>query len=109
MTDRNLAIALTLFVSAMLLGLFAFMAGKPVQRDRIAGTQPITYRIDPNTANTETLCILPMVGPGNAQRIVDDRAINGPFRNAQEMQRVPFVGKKTVIAIEPWVVFEPSE
>lgn len=67
-----------------------------------------TFRIDPNTADAQTLCLLPRIGPGIAQRLVDDREAHGPFQEVDELARVPMIGRKTVRALKPWVVFTPS-
>lgn len=53
-------------------------------------------RININTATEEELQALPRIGPKIAWRIVDDRAANGPFRDAADIMRVKGIGPKTL-------------
>lgn len=106
MTDRRSAIPMIAAAAVMLLAVLIGAYLKPVRYDRSLGTEPTRYRIDPNTADADTLCLLPGVGPGIAQHIVNHRNTQGPFRNPQDLERVRFVGPKTRAAIEPWVVFD---
>ena len=52
--------------------------------------------IDPNTADQDTLCLLPGVGPVLAQRIMAAR----PFESASDLTRVRGIGS---IAVERWM------
>ena len=63
-------------------------------------------RIDLNTADTDTLQRLPGIGPALAERIVKDRAANGPFATVDDLTRVEGIGEKTVEAIRPYVTVE---
>jgi competence protein ComEA len=49
-------------------------------------------RVDVNRAGADELRTLPGVGPVLAQRIVDWRAANGPFRTVEELEKVPGIG-----------------
>lgn len=55
-------------------------------------------RIDPNTAPLDELRRLPRATRTLAQRIVDDRERNGPFRSVQDLDRVQGVGPRTLAA-----------
>jgi len=52
-------------------------------------------RININTASEARLQLLPRIGPKTARRIVEDRLENGPFKDAQDFQRVRGIGPKT--------------
>ncbi len=52
-------------------------------------------KIDINRAETWLLEALPGIGPALAQRIVDYRQNNGPFRNTAELLNVPGIGVST--------------
>jgi competence protein ComEA len=49
-------------------------------------------RVDLNTATAAELDALPGIGPVLAQRIVDHRGRNGPFRTVEELDDVPGIG-----------------
>lgn len=109
MDDRLPSLALLLITAGMLLACIVGMSRLPEQRAAIQGTESITYRIDPNQADAEMLCLLPRIGPGIAQRIIDDREIHGYFQDARDLSRVYMVGDKTVAALEPWVTFDSTK
>jgi competence protein ComEA len=43
--------------------------------------------------------MLPGVGPATAQKIVDDRAANGPFEKPEDLMRVAGIGAKKFEAL----------
>ncbi|MEM9346916.1 MAG: helix-hairpin-helix domain-containing protein [Planctomycetota bacterium] len=106
MDRTSQSVAVLLLAGVLLLVCFVNMLRQPERTDELLGTSPITYRIDPNQADADTLCLLPRIGPGIAQRITDDRDAKGPFTSAADMTRVKMVGDKTAAAIEPWVEFD---
>lgn len=59
-----------------------------------AAPPPIRARLDLNTASARDLDLLPGVGPRTAERIVADRAANGPFRHPAEVRRVKGVTRR---------------
>jgi competence protein ComEA len=61
-------------------------------------------RLDLNTATAAELSMLPGIGPRLAERIVSDRAANGPFRSHADLARVRGIGPVVVERIEPFVV-----
>lgn len=52
------------------------------------------------TADVAALDALPGIGPVTAQRIVDDRATNGPFSGVEDLDRVPGIGAGTLANLE---------
>jgi len=66
-------------------------------RDSIPSKRPtLGALIDVNTAPAPELQMLPGIGPTLAQRIVDDRAANGPYATLDDLQRVRGIGPRTV-------------
>jgi competence protein ComEA len=49
-------------------------------------------RVDLNAATAAELDALPGIGPVLAQRIVDHRTRNGPFRSVDQLDDVPGIG-----------------
>lgn len=59
-----------------------------------------------NTADADTLSLLPRIGPTVAQRIVAFREDNGGFKTAEELMLVKGIGERTYELIRPYVVVE---
>ncbi|HEV7518503.1 MAG TPA: helix-hairpin-helix domain-containing protein [Thermoanaerobaculia bacterium] len=59
--------------------------------------------VNVNTADPAKLSLLPRVGPAVAERIVDYRKENGPFKSAEDLMQVRGIGEKTFALIKPYV------
>lgn len=57
--------------------------------------------IDPNRAGRDQLITLPGIGPALAGRILEDRALNGPYRRADDLLRVRGIGPATLDRLRP--------
>jgi competence protein ComEA len=56
-----------------------------------------------NSAEVSQLTLLPRVGPAVAQRIIEYRKENGPFKAAEDLMLVRGIGEKTFQLIKPYV------
>lgn len=65
--------------------------------------------VNVNTADEETLCRLPGIGPALAERIVADRSANGPFASVDDLTRVSGIGEKTLETLRPYVTVGGEE
>lgn len=88
------ALATFVFLAAF----FLAAARAPSGRDAPPAIAPML--IDPNTADADTLRLLPGIGPGLAKRIIADRETNGPFRSIRDLERVDGIGPRTVDRLE---------
>ncbi len=64
------------------------------------GAEPEPQKIDINRAEVWLLKALPGIGQTLAQRIVDYRQQNGPFRNTNELTKVAGIGTATYESIK---------
>ena len=81
-------------------------AGASPKPDQHSTAEDIGTRININTASADELDLLPHIGPVLAQRIIDDRQTNGPFRSVADIQRVRGIGPRTAEKLEDLVRFE---
>ena len=62
------------------------------QRDPLTSQPMCTvqnrWQVNLNAATLDELQLLPRIGPALAQRIIDDRTLNGPFLSLDDLQRV---------------------
>lgn len=59
-------------------------------------------KVNVNQAGPEQLALLPRVGPAIAQRIVEFREENGPFKQLEDLMLVRGIGEKTYELIAPY-------
>lgn len=64
-------------------------------------------KININTATAAELETLPRIGPTMAQRIVDYREANGPFKTIEDIQNVPGIGPTTFAGIKDLITVGP--
>jgi competence ComEA-like helix-hairpin-helix protein len=63
----------------------------------------VTGRMNVNVATAAELELLPGVGPKMAERIVEERKRNGPFKRPRDLRRVKGIGEKTLARLLPYV------
>ncbi len=84
-------------------------AGRPASDSLGAGLAPADpippVRVDMDVASAAEIEGLPRIGPTLAQRIVADRAANGPFGTLEELGRVKGIGPAIARTIAPYVTF----
>jgi len=61
--------------------------------------ETVSFPVNINTADAETLTALPGIGQVLAERILAYRAQNGPFRAVEEITNVDGIGEKKAEAI----------
>ena len=86
--------------------------GGDYRLDRMSGEQLLTLAqaLDLNSATAVDLEALPGIGPVLAQRIVQHRQSQGPFRKIEDLLAVPGLGKKKLAQLTPLImVSTPAE
>jgi len=105
-------------VAAVLVAVsLAAIAGWSVGQGRLRGrlididrAEPIAidFKLDVNAADWPELALMPNIGEQIAKRIVEDRALKGPFRDLSELRRVRGIGPKTLESMKPYLLPLPD-
>jgi|GEM_PF-852992 len=70
----------------------------------VPGALPVPgSRVDVNRAGKEELVTLPGIGPALADRILDHRRREGPFRTSEDLLQVPGIGPATLDRLRPLI------
>jgi len=77
------------------------------RRTPTKGTPPATGLVNINTATLAELEALPAIGPVIAQRIIDDRAANGPYKQIEDLARVRGISARTVDQLRERITVAP--
>jgi len=83
-------------------------AASPVLRSAtpVPIASPAGGKVNINTASVEELDALPGIGPTIAQRIVDYRTENGPFRSIEDLMQVKGIGAATFADLKDRVTIQ---
>jgi competence protein ComEA len=81
--------------------------GELIEIDRV---EPLSakFLVDINKAEWPELAELPEIGPTLAQRIVEMRATDGPYRDHDDLRRVRGIGPLTLERIRPYLLPIPA-
>ena len=70
----------------------------------VGGTEPTAKGVvNINTATAQQLQLLPRIGPSTAERIIEFRTANGPFKTVEELLAVRGIGEKSLANLKPYV------
>ncbi len=76
------------------------------QAEVLQGTVSVNNKININTASAAILDTLPGIGPVLAQRIVNYRQANGPFKEASDLSKVEGIGTEKLLAVLDLITVE---
>lgn len=76
------------------------------QVEVLQGTVSVNNKININTASAAILDTLPGIGPVLAQRIVNYRQANGPFKEASDLSKVEGIGTEKLLAVLDLITVE---
>ncbi len=105
-TTQAFAILLVLFTLTVILSVLGGRTGDDPTPDP-GQSQSTGTRIDVNSADTASLSLLPGIGPGIAKHIITARAEGVVFRDADDLEAVPYIGPKLIARVEPWLIYNP--
>lgn len=80
---------------------------RPIELKHLPARQ-YDFRIDINSASWVEWTQIEGIGEVTAQKIIDDRQANGPFRSVQDLLRVKGIGPKTLEKMRPFLL-EPKD
>lgn len=88
----------------IVLAILAFTATLPGLTAAVAhAAEAPRGKVNLNTADASQLALLPRVGPSLAQKILDFRKQNGPFKSVEDLMLVRGVGEKTFQLLKPYI------
>ena len=76
------------------------------ERERDTPKRPST-QVNINTATVEELDGLPGIGEHMAQRIIEYRQKNGPFKRLEDLMGVRGIGEKNFLKLKPMITIAP--
>ena len=62
-----------------------------------------------NTASVKDLEMLPGIGAKTAERIIEYRQKNGPFKKIEELMNVQGIGEKSFLKLKPQLTVAPAK
>jgi len=77
----------------------------PKEKEQAPG-QPL---VNLNTATKADLEKLPGIGPSMAQRILDYRQKNGPFKKVEELMNIQGIGEKSFLKLRTLITVAPPK
>jgi competence protein ComEA len=83
-----------------------FSSQSSTVKPETASTPEVSDPININTASQAELESLPGIGPVIAQRIIDYRKKNGPFKRKEDIQKVKGIGPKTFADLKDKITIE---
>jgi competence protein ComEA len=83
----------TWWLGALVLATWCLSGGSVAEGDEKPTRAKAEARININEASKTDLMKLAGVGPGSAQKIIEYREAHGPFKKAQDLEKVDGVGK----------------
>ncbi len=93
-----------------MIGYWVYRGGASGRTVEIERPQPQTaqFQVDINNAQWPELATLPGVGRKLAERIVESRETDGPFRDNDDLRRVRGIGVRTLESIRPYLRSVPG-
>jgi len=90
-------------ITALLLASTGLASGaKPAAPAKgAADTSAASGTINVNSASAEQIALLPRVGLKLAQKVVEYRKTNGPFKKIEDLMEVKGVGEKLFVVLRP--------
>lgn len=95
---RRIAVSTALLL-ALLTSASAALAAEPAKKPAESAKKTVNI----NSADVSQLAFLPRIGLSVAQRVIDFRKQNGPFKRTEDLMLVRGIGEKTFLLIKPYV------
>ena len=86
---------------------FSAAAQEPGSQSAVA--RPTVSAVNLNTATAQQLETLPGIGPRTAQRIIEYREKNGPFKKVEDLMNIQGIGEKNFLRVKGLVSVTPAK
>jgi len=103
--DQAAAAGVVVMALAAMVGHWLYHGGHRGRMIEVDHVEPgaIAFTVDINEADWPELTVLPGIGETLAKRIVENRQQNGPFRDFDDLRRVPGIGPRTLDRLTPYL------
>lgn len=95
---------MTLWAIAVVVLSCCLLGNRVLQTDSLQSPRLNVLQVNLNTASWEELQLLEGIGELTAEKIIADRAANGPYATLDDLQRVSGIGPKTLENLRPFIV-----
>jgi competence protein ComEA len=85
----------TRWMGVLVVAMWCLSGGAAAAEDKPTKVK-VESKVNINEASKTELMKLAGVGAGSAQKIIDYRTANGPFRKAQDLEKVDGIGKGVI-------------
>ena len=90
-------------IALLALTLAPIIGGVPAADSRSSEESAPVAPVDLNQPDQEQLTAIPGIGPVTAERIVQWREENGPFRRVEDLMKVKGIGESTFEKLRPHI------
>ena len=106
LTPQERQVILFLVIMALVGSAINFLAKRFIPLRSIACVNPNLGKININTANKQTLKLIPGIGEKLAERILDYRKLNGRFNELEELKNVKGLNSRVLEKARDLILIE---
>ncbi len=102
-------LAALIVAAALTMSVAPALAQQPTGQTQPKEQAPAQPLVNLNTATKADLEKLPGIGPSMAQRILDYRQKNGPFKKVEDLMNIQGIGDKSFLKLRTLITVAPPK